>query len=130
MSIIRCEKHDRNWDSDFKEECPLCEIESPISKAIEGRNLLSFSFSGRSYIVEPHAYGETSSGKEVLRCFQVGGDNQAFGWHLISVTEATGLEVLAQHFNGHRTGYALGDRGMSKIYDQLALSARGTRTDD
>ena len=27
MSIIRCEKHDRNWDSDKLDECPLCENE-------------------------------------------------------------------------------------------------------
>ena len=25
MSIIYCEKHDRKWDSDFKEDCPMCE---------------------------------------------------------------------------------------------------------
>ena len=24
MSIMRCEKHDRSWDSDTLEECPLC----------------------------------------------------------------------------------------------------------
>ena len=27
MSIIYCEKHDRHWDSDFKEGCPVCENE-------------------------------------------------------------------------------------------------------
>jgi hypothetical protein len=26
MSIIRCEKHDRNWDSDYLNGCPLCEV--------------------------------------------------------------------------------------------------------
>ena len=25
MSIIYCEKHDRRWDSDKLDECPLCE---------------------------------------------------------------------------------------------------------
>ena len=24
MSIMRCEKHDRDWDSDWREECPSC----------------------------------------------------------------------------------------------------------
>lgn len=28
MSIIRCDKHDRNWDSDFMENCPVCVYES------------------------------------------------------------------------------------------------------
>ena len=27
MSIIYCEKHDRRWDSDKLDECPLCENE-------------------------------------------------------------------------------------------------------
>ena len=27
MSIIYCEKHDRRWDSDYLEDCPICEIE-------------------------------------------------------------------------------------------------------
>lgn len=27
MSIIYCEKHDRRWDSDYLEMCPLCECE-------------------------------------------------------------------------------------------------------
>lgn len=27
MSIMYCEKHDRRWDSDFLEECPICENE-------------------------------------------------------------------------------------------------------
>ena len=27
MSIMYCEKHDRRWDSDWLEECPLCENE-------------------------------------------------------------------------------------------------------
>lgn len=27
MSIFYCERHDRRWDSDKLEECPLCENE-------------------------------------------------------------------------------------------------------
>ena len=27
MSIMYCEKHDRRWDSDKLEECPLCETQ-------------------------------------------------------------------------------------------------------
>jgi len=27
MSIMRCERHDRNWDSDKLDDCPLCENE-------------------------------------------------------------------------------------------------------
>lgn len=27
MSIMYCEKHDRQWDSDYLSECPCCENE-------------------------------------------------------------------------------------------------------
>ena len=36
MSIIYCEKHDRKWDSDKLEECPLCENE-PLNDEEEKR---------------------------------------------------------------------------------------------
>lgn len=122
MSIMRCEKHDRSWDSDMLEECPLCEetVVALLIQAIDHNNLLSFKFRGSSYTVEPHAYGETASGEEVLRCFQVGSDQPSnFGWLLIPVAEVAIFEVLEQHFPGPRTGYAPGDRGMRRIYAQL-----------
>jgi len=28
MSIMRCDKHDRRWDSDYMENCPQCAYES------------------------------------------------------------------------------------------------------
>lgn len=27
MSVMRCDKHDRHYDTDFVESCPVCEIE-------------------------------------------------------------------------------------------------------
>ena len=27
MSVMRCDKHDRHWDSDMVEQCPLCASE-------------------------------------------------------------------------------------------------------
>lgn len=35
MSILRCAKHDRPWDSDLLEHCPICEIE----EATQGREI-------------------------------------------------------------------------------------------
>lgn len=97
-------------------------MRTTLVQAIADRNILSFLFRGSAYIVEPHAYGETSDGKEVLRCFQVGGDGQAWGWKLIPVEEVALFE-LGNRFNGTREGYAPGDRGMSKIFGQLGLES-------
>ena len=32
MSIIYCEKHDRRWDSDKLEDCPVCESTPDVYK--------------------------------------------------------------------------------------------------
>lgn len=34
MSMMRCEKHDREWDSDIYEDCPEC-IDEEIMEEIE-----------------------------------------------------------------------------------------------
>ena len=34
MSIIYCEKHDRQWDSDKLEECPQCEQEPTVDEVL------------------------------------------------------------------------------------------------
>lgn len=36
MSIERCFTHDRNWDSDFHEECPLCRFAETLPSAAQG----------------------------------------------------------------------------------------------
>ena len=35
MSIIYCEKHDRRWDSDKLDDCPLCENEDDGRLALD-----------------------------------------------------------------------------------------------
>lgn len=35
MSIMYCEKHDRRWDSDRMDECPLCENETSVPESHE-----------------------------------------------------------------------------------------------
>ena len=70
MSIIYCEKHDRRWDSDRLEMCPVCEngpmfpndagysapIEQPMSE--RERKLVEFAMRVQSYLdfVVPHLF--------------------------------------------------------------------------
>jgi hypothetical protein len=46
-----------------------------IAAAIERRRLLKLVYSVGSRIVEPHVYGLTGCGKELLRCYQVAGES-------------------------------------------------------
>lgn len=38
MSVMRCDKHDRHWDSDVVEQCPLCvaDADSPTETTLVG----------------------------------------------------------------------------------------------
>ena len=43
MSIERCENHSRHWDSDYLEECPICQqeaedIDMPWSGSMERKD--------------------------------------------------------------------------------------------
>ena len=97
-------------------------MRTELLQHIAQRNVLSFIFRGSLFTVEPHAYGETVTGEEVLRCFQIGGDDSSnsWGWKLIPVAEIAIFDVLAQRFSGARDGYAVGDRGMVRIFGQIA----------
>ena len=57
-----------------------------IVAAIEQRRLLKLLYSVGSRIVEPHVYGLTGCGKELLRCYQVAGESasrERTGWKLL-----------------------------------------------
>jgi len=92
-----------------------------IVDAIHNKMRLSFSHSGVLRTVEPHSYGVTIEGKEVLRCYQVHG-NTAFdpqNWELLDVAQISSLIVTSQHFLNPRPGYNRDDKTMEKIYAQL-----------
>lgn len=93
-----------------------------ISQAIHNKIRLSFSYDGLRRIVEPHAYGMTSKGNEVLRCFQVNGGHNSpnpHNWELLSASKIFGLSLTEEHFSSARPGYKRGDKAMSTIFAQL-----------
>ena len=90
--------------------------------AIKNRNILEFTYKGHYRVVEPHAYGLSLRGNEMLRCFQVGGTSHSGKvpcWRPILVSQITSLVVTEKHFEDVRDGYKKGDRGMSKIFCEL-----------
>ncbi len=92
-----------------------------IVDAIHNKTRLSLSYFGVLRIVEPHAYGVTAEGKEVLRCYQVHG-NTAFdpqNWDLLVVAQISSIKDTGQQFLNPRPGYKEDDKAMEKIYAQL-----------
>jgi hypothetical protein len=92
-----------------------------IAAAIASRNILAFNYDGLNRFVEPHACGLTSKGKPVVRGFQPAGDtSREHGWKLFSLDKIQGLTVLPLTFTEPRPGYALNDKQIPTIREQIA----------
>ena len=91
--------------------------------AISHLQILELSYDGYIRCVEPHAYGHSNAGYDVLRCWQVSGGsdaNDSVRWKLLRVDEIRSLQRLPQRFSGPRPGYKRGDdRDIAQIYCQL-----------
>ena len=85
-----------------------------ICQAIQERRLLRVNYTVGMRTVEPHAYGESASGNELLRAFQIAGPHADPGhdWDLFRVDRITSIDILTETFPGPRPGYRRGDSAM------------------
>jgi hypothetical protein len=92
-----------------------------IREAIENMQLIEFNYDGGKRIVEPHCYGQSSKGNNVIRAYQVGGYSSSgkMGWKLYDLSKVSSLTLLEEKFDNPRNGYRRGDSAMSIIYSQL-----------
>ena len=93
-----------------------------IKTAIQTRHLLRVRYDGYTRIVEPHAYGISKEGHEVMRAWQVSGESvhhEPLGWKMLRLDEAHALNLLPGTFQEPRRGYKRGDKVMQRIYAQL-----------
>lgn len=96
-------------------------MQQNIIDAIRNQKVLNFHYDGELRIVEPHCYGITTAGNEGLRAYQTGGYSSSgkFGWKMYDLQKAHDIKVNDEQFDGPRSGYQSGDKGMSKIYAEL-----------
>ena len=93
-----------------------------IVSAISGLKVLSLSYDGVARKVEPHAYGVSTAGHDVLRCYQIAGAHRSgkpHDWELLTVSKISALALTGDSFSGPRPGYKRGDKGMTRIYVEL-----------
>ena len=92
-----------------------------IISAIQSRHVLTFTYNGIARTVEPHAVGVSSTGKNVLRCFQTQGGHIKAGheWDLCDLAKIINLSDTGIVFSGARPGYKKGDKGMTRIFAEL-----------
>jgi hypothetical protein len=92
-----------------------------IREAIENMQLIEFYYEGGRRTVEPHCYGQSSKGNDVIRAYQVNGYSSSgkMGWKLYDLSKVSSLTLLSENFDSPRSGYRRGDSAMSSIYSQL-----------
>lgn len=92
-----------------------------ITDAIRNRLVLTFTYSGITRIVEPHAVGISKAGNLILRCYQTHGGHITPGhvWDLCEVHKMGDLRATGDTFLAPRPGYRRGDKHMTHIYAEL-----------
>lgn len=98
-----------------------------IYEAIEHRHLLQFYYGHYFRIVEPHAYGSDSRGKDALKAYQVAGADALGahkGWKWYDPKQMDHVRVLPTVFVPRRDTFNLGDKRLLRIYCQVPGPAR------
>lgn len=86
-----------------------------IQTAIVERRLIRLDYDPGQRLIEPHAYGRSSEGNELLRAFQVNGasaSREHHHWKLFRVDRINSMTVLTERFDEPRPGYRRDDSAM------------------
>jgi len=91
-------------------------MKTKICAAISNKKALRFLYDDSVRIVEPYCFGESVSGPDVLRAYQIRGYSSSSlpkGWRLFVVSEITNLTILEDEtFDGKRRDYNPNDAAM------------------
>ncbi|MDW5549924.1 WYL domain-containing protein [Methanosarcina sp.] len=87
-----------------------------IKQAITNRNIIRFYYDDKQRIVEPYLIGNTSTGKQSLRAYQIGGysNSKIPAWKIFTVMNMYDVVLTDDSFS-RRPDYNPNDRGMMSI---------------
>lgn len=73
-----------------------------ITQAIRERRKLQFNYQGRTRVVDPHVFGVSSKGNEIILCWQTGGSSSKPGdlpnWRMFETDKIQGLQITNDNF--------------------------------
>lgn len=73
-----------------------------IIQAINKKRKLQFTYQNRARIVDPHIFGISTKGNEVILCWQTGGSSSKPGdlpnWRMFETHEIHGLQIMNDEF--------------------------------
>jgi hypothetical protein len=115
-----------NRGSSPSASAPACTRKTP--ERCDPRYLLLVCFDAFTRIAEPHAYGVTKDGHEVIRPWQVSsgaaGNEKTAGWKLLQLNDTRGLSVISELFEEARPRYMRDDKVNHHIYTRNCSSPR------
>jgi hypothetical protein len=79
-----------------------------ICQAIQHRQLIEVIYGGGPRVIEPHCFGLTGGGRELLLAYQVEGYSESGapeGWKYLATDRLEHLKLLDRHFESSRPGY-------------------------
>jgi hypothetical protein len=97
-----------------------------ICEAIRARRLLMFGYGDSVRVVEPHLYGASAAGHELLSAWMRPGQSRSDpqgGWRSFRVDQMRNVEALPETFSGARPGYNPREERMARVFCRLEWSA-------
>ncbi|MCA0348730.1 MAG: WYL domain-containing protein [Bacteroidetes bacterium] len=95
-------------------------MNTKIIEAIENQNVIEFYYDGELRVVEPHCYGVSKAGNDVLRAFQVDGysSSNKMWWRMYTLSKMQQIQIVEDTFSS-RNDYKRGDKDMIRIYREI-----------
>jgi predicted DNA-binding transcriptional regulator YafY len=94
-----------------------------ITDAVRDKRVLALNYEPGARLIEPHAYGRSAEGHDLLRAYQTSGASakgEPENWKLFRLDRVKSLAPTDGNFSGPRPGYRRGDKAMKgAIYAQL-----------
>lgn len=90
-----------------------------ICAAIRSHEIIHFDYDGSERVVEPFCHGTSTTGKELLRGYQVGGQSASgapVGWKLFAVSKIVELSQTGETFSGVRSDFNPSDPAISAVH--------------
>jgi len=97
-------------------------MNSLICKAIQEMRLLEFYYDGFYRKVEPHTYGISGNGGEMLVAFQIRGgskEGSVHDWKQFKVDKIERINILNEAFKKPRPDYVKRDKKIKLVYCEL-----------
>lgn len=92
---------------------------SLVCEAIRRRVLTTFFYDGGPRMVEPYCHGMSSTGKGLVRAYQVEGfsrSGQPVGWKLFETMKMVDVHLTDDHFPGDRPDFNPDDPHMRVVH--------------